>query len=98
MQPGHAHAVADCDVLNLVAPFHHSPYDLVPRNEGLLDNSLELRPIAVHYAEVRVTHPTSFNFDQDVACIGGGNIHLLEEKRLLEVLDDGCSHRCRYLK
>src|ERR1700675_1883645 len=92
VNPGHADAIADLQLLHCRAFLHYVTGNFVAENQRSLHDSRQLCPISSGQVQVGMAGTTGFNLDQNFICFGKRAFHFLDRERLLEIVQDSGFH------
>jgi hypothetical protein len=97
VHPRNANTVADFQVLDGFAFLHDATCDFVPRDQRLLGDANDLRPIAIGHVQIGMADATRFHFDQYLVRVKPRLNHFFDGQWCFEFAQNGCSH-CVYLE
>jgi hypothetical protein len=89
VKPGHAHAIAFLDMLDVLAHRRHIAHALVAGNEGRMRLD---RPVAFGCMQIGVADAGSSDLDQDLIVCRSGHRHFFNRERLPEGTHHGGFH------
>src|SRR5580700_3749669 len=92
VNPGHANAIADLQLVHCRAFLHDVPGNFVAENQRSLHDSRQLCPISIRHVQVGMAGSTGFHLDQNFICFGMRAFHFLDRERLLEIVQDSGFH------
>src|ERR1700674_5136717 len=92
VNPGHADAIADLQIVHCRAFFHYVTGNFVAENQRFLHDSRQLCPISIRHVQVGMAGTTGFHLDQNFICFGMRAFHFLDLERLLEIVQDSGFH------
>src|ERR1700757_4143347 len=92
VNPGHADAIADLQIVHRRAFLHYVTGNFVTENQRSLHDSRQLCPISISHVQVGMAGTTGFHLDQNFICFGMRAFHFLNRERLLEIVQDSCFH------
>ncbi|MGA7424981.1 MAG: hypothetical protein WBW77_20020, partial [Candidatus Sulfotelmatobacter sp.] len=92
MDPRHANAVADIDILYTRADLNNGADHFMSKDERLLDNPSQLRPIAIRHVQIGVAYSANFNLNQNFTLRGFGKRNIFNYKWSLEVAKHSSFH------
>ena len=78
LHPRHPDPLSHLDILDRRTPFQHPADDLVSQDQRLLYDARQLRPVAIGYVQVGMTHAANLNLDQDLVRASFWPSHLLQ--------------------
>jgi hypothetical protein len=88
MNPGHADAIADLQIVHCRAFLHYVTGNFVAENQRSLHDSRQLCPISISQVQVGMAGTTGFHLDQNFTGFGMRAFHFLDRERLLEIVQD----------
>jgi hypothetical protein len=93
VNPGNAGTVADGEVADGGALLDYAADHFVAEDERELEVGIEDGPVAVGQVQIGVADAAGFDLEEDVVGAAGRPRDFLEAQRLLELVEDGSSHR-----
>jgi hypothetical protein len=92
VNPGHADAIADLQIVHCRAFLHYVTGNFVAENQRSLHDSRQLCPISISHVQVGMAGTTGFHLDQNFICFGMRPFDFLDREPLFEVAQDRSFH------